>query len=329
MTDALGALLAEHRDWLAVERGLAANTVAAYGRDLARYARFLRARGCRDAADVDPGLVAAFVAHLRGLTDDEGRPRLSDASVARALVAVRSLHRFGVREGVLATDPTADLPSPRVPAGLPKALTEHDVLALLGAVPGDAPRDLRDRAVLEALYSAGVRISELVGLDLDDLDLEDRSLRVVGKGAKERLVPLGRPAAEAVGAYLARGRPALSARGRGSPAVFLNHRGGRLSRQACWAVVRSAAARVGLDDRVSPHVLRHSFATHLLEHGADIRVVQELLGHASLSTTQVYTKVTDRRMREVYDAAHPRARHGPSQTAGTAATAGTGRRSPR
>lgn len=316
MTDALGGLLAEHRDWLVVERGLAANTVAAYRRDLARYAEFLRARGHRDLSTVDEAVVASFVAHLRDLTDEEGRRLLSEASVARALVAVRSLHRFGLREGSVASDPTDDLPSPRVPAGIPKALTEVEVDALLGAVPGDRPRDHRDRAVLETLYGAGIRISELVGLDLDDVDLDDRTLRVTGKGDKERIVPIGRSAADAIGAYLVRGRPALVCVRRPTAAVFLNHRGGRLSRQGCWAVVRKAAGRVGLGATVSPHVLRHSFATHLLDHGADIRVVQELLGHASLSTTQVYTKVSDARLRAVYDAAHPRARGAAAEARG-------------
>jgi integrase/recombinase XerD len=308
MTDALGGLLDEHRDWLTVERGLSPNTVAAYTRDLARYAAFLRARGIDAPDGVDPTVVADYVAHLRGVVDGDGRPVLSSASVARALVAVRSLHRFAVRENELALDPTDELPTPRVPAGIPKALSETDTLAVLGAIAGDDPRARRDRAILETLYAGGLRISELVGLDLDDVDLTDRLLRVLGKGGKERIVPIGRPACRALDAYVVRARPQLVAKGRGTPAVFLNQRGGRLTRQGCWGVVHAAAERVDLADRVTPHVLRHSCATHLLDHGADIRVVQELLGHASISTTQVYTKVTPRRLREAYDAAHPRSR---------------------
>jgi integrase/recombinase XerD len=204
-----------------------------------------------------------------------------------------------------------------VPQGLPKALDEPEVEALLGAVEGESATDLRDRAMLELLYATGIRISELVGLDVDDLMLDDAVVRVFGKGAKERIVPVGRSARAALDAYLVRGRPQLhdaapiaraTTRRGDAAAVFLNRRGGRISRQACWKIVRHAAVRVGLDERISPHVLRHSCATHMLDHGADIRVVQELLGHASLSTTQVYTKVSPERLRAVYEAAHPRAR---------------------
>jgi integrase/recombinase XerD len=310
--DALRRLLAEHEVWLTVERGLAANSLAAYRRDLARYARFLRARGSPDPTSIGEEAVVAFVHHLEGLRDDDGRAALAPSSIARALVAVRSFHRFCASEGLLEGDPSEDVGAPRVPQGIPKALDEHEVEALLAAPVGDDARAVRDRAMLEMLYATGIRISELVGLDLDDLDLDDATVRVLGKGDRERVVPVGRRARSAVADYLARARPELRAprarRGADASAVFLNARGGRITRQGCWKIVRAAGARVGLDDRLSPHVLRHSCATHMLDHGADIRVVQELLGHASVSTTQVYTKVSPERLRAVYDAAHPRAR---------------------
>jgi integrase/recombinase XerD len=213
---------------------------------------------------------------------------------------------------LVASDPSDDVQGPRVPAGIPKALTEAEVESLLGAVTGVDPSEQRDRAILETLYAAGLRISELVGLNRVDLDLEAGLVRVLGKGDKERIVPIGRRARAAIEEYLERGRPAVltsaAVARRAGDAVFLNTRGGRLTRQGCWGIVRSAAARVGLADRISPHVLRHSCATHMVDHGADIRVVQEVLGHASVSTTQVYTKVSPERLRAVYDAAHPRSR---------------------
>jgi integrase/recombinase XerD len=308
---ALEELLAEHATWLAVERGLRPNTLTAYARDLAEYAAFLRARGVDDPLDVDEACVRAFVEHRSAARDDDGRPP-APASIARALVSVRSFHRFCVDEGHASSDPTDDVRAPRVPAGIPKALTELEVESLLEAVPGDAPRALRDRAILETLYASGVRITELVALDRADLDLASNLVRVFGKGAKERIVPIGRSAEAALREYLARGRPELAGGGararRAGDAVFLNARGGRLTRQGCWGIVRDAGGRAGLGDRVHPHVLRHSCATHLVDHGADIRVVQELLGHARVSTTQVYTLVSAERLRAVYDSAHPRAR---------------------
>jgi integrase/recombinase XerD len=310
--DRLKALLDEHDSWLTVERGLAANSLAAYRRDLRRYAEFLRERGEEDPVSVQEETVHAYVEHLRSARDDEGRPQFAASSVARALVAVRSFHRFCVDEGLLAVDPSDQVGGPRVPQGIPKALTEPEVEALLDAVVGDTARALRDRAIVEGLYATGVRISELVGLDRGDLDLEGGVMRVLGKGGKERIVPVGRSAREALAVYLADGRAELIKQDRRSrsdgEAVFLNARGGRLSRQSCWKIVRTAGERAGLGGRLSPHVLRHSCATHMLDHGADIRVVQELLGHASLSTTQIYTKVSPERLRAVYEAAHPRAR---------------------
>lgn len=307
----LDALLAEHEAWLTVERGLAPNSLAAYRRDLRRYAEFLRASGLADPGSIDEADIAAYVVHLRSLVDDDGRPVLSTASIARGLVAVRSFHRFCVAEDLLPTDPSAEIGSPRVPQGIPKALDEEEVSALLESVAGDDPAALRDRAILEMLYATGVRISELVGLDVGDVSLDDGLARVMGKGGRERMVPVGRIARGALRSYLDSGRSAhvrpRKTAGTHGDAVFLNSRGGRLSRQSCWKIVRTAGDRVGLGERLSPHVLRHSCATHMLDHGADIRVVQELLGHASVSTTQVYTKVSPSRLQAAYDSAHPRA----------------------
>ena len=322
--DALEEQLAEHATWLAVERGLRPNTLLAYARDLADYAAFLRARGIHDPRDVDEACVRAFVGERAMVRAAEDRPA-APASVARALVSVRSFHRFCVDEGHASDDPTDDVRAPRVPAGIPKALTEAEVEALLAAVPGDEPRALRDRAILETLYATGIRITELVALDRADLDLAAGLVRVFGKGAKERIVPMGRAADRALRDYLGRGRPELVGSGararRAGDAVFLNVRGSRLTRQGCWGIVRDAGGRAGLGDRVHPHVLRHSCATHLVDHGADIRVVQEVLGHASVSTTQVYTLVSAARLRSVYDAAHPRARARPGRPAPPAADA--------
>lgn len=309
MTEAVAAPLSldveEFLVWLAVERGRAANTLAAYRRDLQAYEAWLRSRGVA-VGQVDEGDVATYVAHLRGT-------RRAPATVARALVAVRSFHRFLVDEGKSSADPTGDVGSPKIPQGLPKALSEEEVASLLGAVVGEHPTGRRDRAILELLYGTGMRISELVGLSLGDLALDEGVVRVFGKGAKERLVPFGRYARAALGAWLsASGRgamvPARWARRGDAEALFLNTRGGRLSRQGAWGMVRRYAARIGLGDRLTPHVLRHSCATHMLDHGADIRVVQELLGHASIATTQVYTRVSTERLRSVYESAHPRAR---------------------
>ena len=287
--DRLTEALDEHRAWLTVERGRSPNTVAAYARDLKRYSRYLRAAGIVDLGTVDARVIADYVQYLRELTDDDGGRVLSEASIARNLVAVRSLHGFAAAEELATHDPTDGLSTPRVARGIPKALSTAEVEAILGSVVGDDPRALRDRAILETLYASGVRISELVGMDLDDLDGGRSAVRVLGKGDKERVVPIGAPAGYALDKYLVRGRPALTVGGEEINAVFLNHRGGRLTRQGCWTVVRRAAERVGLGGRLTPHVLRHSCATHLLDGGADIRVVQELLGHASVSTTQIYT----------------------------------------
>jgi integrase/recombinase XerD len=292
-------------DHLAVERGTARNTLDGYARDLRRYADHLARSGVDALKDVAERHVSAFLATLREGTEEH--PPLAASSAARALVAVRGLHRFAVREGLVDTDPARDVHPPSPPRRLPKALPVDDVLRLLDTAGGDAPGALRDRALLELLYSTGARISEAVGLDLDDVDAQERTVRLDGKGGKQRLVPIGRPALAALDAYLVRVRPALATHGRGTPAVFLNVRGGRLSRQSAWQVLKVAADRAGLGTSVSPHTLRHSFATHLLEGGADVRVVQELLGHASVTTTQIYTLVTVTTLREIYATAHPRA----------------------
>jgi integrase/recombinase XerD len=293
-------------DHLAVERGLSPNTIAAYRRDLTRYARYLDSRGLRDVRSADEAAVAGFVARLSGSTHHGGTPYRA-RSVVRALSAVRSFHRFLVRDGVAETDPSGGVVRPKLPRSLPRPLSVRDMEHLLATPAPEAPGVLRDRALLETLYGAGLRVSELVGLDVDDLDLEEGSVRVLGKGNKERDVPVGRYARDAIAAYLTRERPML-ATARSRSALFLNRRGGRLTRQGCWKILAEQVRRSGIRKQVTPHTLRHSFATHLLEGGADVRVVQELLGHASVATTQIYTLVTNEHLREVYFTSHPRAR---------------------
>jgi integrase/recombinase XerD len=278
-----------------------------YRRDLRRYLAELSGAGIEDLTAVGEADVAGFLARLR--EGDDAHPALSASSAGRAVVAVRGLHRFALREGLAAIDPAREVKPPVPARRLPKAISVEEVERLLAAAEFDqTPLALRDRALLELLYGTGARISEAVGLAVDDLDRADGLVRLDGKGGKQRIVPVGSYAQRAVEAYLVRGRPALAAAGPGTVALLLNARGGRLSRQSAWTVLRSAADRAGLTTRVSPHTLRHSFATHLLDGGADVRVVQELLGHASVTTTQVYTLVTVDRLREVYATAHPRAR---------------------
>jgi integrase/recombinase XerD len=311
---ALAAALADYLQHLQVERGLAANSVAAYRRDLTRYIGFLTSVGRTAIDEARPDDVAGFLVAVREGRDGLGV--LSASSAARAVVAVRGWHRFLTREGLTRTDVAREVRPPATPQRLPKAISADAVRRLLEATGTEqTPAALRDRALLELLYATGARISEAVGLDVDDVvdglasshDGRTGALRLRGKGDKDRVVPLGSFADAALQAWLVRGRPALVGRGRGSPAVFVNTRGSRLSRQSAWTVLHRAADRAGVA-AVSPHTLRHSFATHLLEGGADVRVVQELLGHASVTTTQMYTKVTIEALREVYAAAHPRAR---------------------
>jgi integrase/recombinase XerD len=296
------ALVRSYLDHLAVERGLSRHTLAAYRRDLQRYLDFL------GGAPATAARLHEFVAALRD--GDDHHPPLAAASAARAVSAVKGLHRFLVRETGLAVDPASDLTTPALTRRLPKALDTDEVeRLLLAASVGEGPLPMRDRALLEFLYGTGARVSEAVEAVIDDLDLADGTVRLRGKGGKTRVVPLGSYAVEAVSAYQVRARPGLVSHGRGTPRLFVNARGGPLSRQSAWLVIRRAAAVAGLPrPAISPHTLRHSFATHLLDGGADVRVVQELLGHASVTTTQIYTLVTVDRLREVYATFHPRAR---------------------
>ncbi|ETW21850.1 site-specific tyrosine recombinase XerD [Mycobacterium gastri] len=307
----LDTQLQGYLDHLAIERGVAPNTLSSYRRDLRRYTKHLEDRGITDLAGVGEDDVSEFLVALRRGDPESGASALSAVSAARALIAVRGLHRFAAAEGLADLDVARAVRPPTPGRRLPKSLTVDQVLALLEGAGGDNPADgpltLRNRALLELLYSTGSRISEAVGLDIDDIDTQARSVLLRGKGGKQRLVPVGRPAVHALDAYLVRGRPDLARRGRGTAAIFLNARGGRLSRQSAWQVLQDAAERAGITSGVSPHMLRHSFATHLLEGGADVRVVQELLGHASVTTTQIYTLVTVHALREVWAGAHPRA----------------------
>lgn len=301
---------------ISIERGLSENTVAAYRRDLAGYVAWLDERGIADTADVTSAIVAEFAAERAS-----AHPPVAASSLARLQSSVRGLHRFLAREGIETVDPSARLRPPKQPRRLPKALTIDQVEALLDAAgpapameadaaPGAAPGDLvglRDRALLELLYATGARVSEVVQLDVDDLALGE-VVRVRGKGSKERIVPVGSYARAAIDAYLTRARPELSRRGRATPRLFLGARGAPLSRQSAWLIIHGAAERAQLTAHVSPHTLRHSFATHLLQGGADVRVVQELLGHASVATTQIYTHVSVDALRDVYVTSHPRAR---------------------
>jgi integrase/recombinase XerD len=304
----------DYLEHLVVERGLARNTIESYRRDLSRYESSLAGRGKAQLADVTSADVAEFLASLR--EGDAEHQALAVSSAARAVIAVRGLHAFAAAQGLAETDPARDVLPPTPPRRLPKAITVTEVERLLDASgpgpddPSADPRLLRDRALLEFLYGTGARISEATGLDVDELRLDDDPVvRLAGKGGKQRVVPVGSYAVRALQAYLVRARPALAAGSRRvsvSPAVFLNARGGRLTRQGAWGVLHAAAERARLPD-VSPHTLRHSFATHMLDGGADIRVVQELLGHASVATTQIYTLITVDRLREVYATSHPRA----------------------
>jgi integrase/recombinase XerD len=294
-------------DHLAVERGAAANTLLSYRRDLRRYLDYLDRAGIESIVEVSPSTVSGFLAYLR--EGDVEHPALSATSSARSVVAVRGLHRFALREGLVEVDVAHEVRPPAPARRLPKAISVDQVERLIDAAGIDqTPLAVRDRAMVELLYGTGARISEAVGLDVDDIDLDGRTVLLSGKGGKQRRVPLGSFAARAIDAYLVRVRPGLAAGGRGTPRLLLNSRGGPLSRQSAWTLLRAAADKAGLASTISPHTLRHSFATHLLEGGADVRVVQELLGHSSVTTTQIYTLVTVDQLRQVYAEAHPRAR---------------------
>lgn len=311
---------------VALELGLSANSQAAYRRDLAAYAAWLARRGTTDLGSVTPDTLSEYVADLASpqiTPEGEPRPPLAAASITRRLSTVRGMHRFLFEEGLLEAHAGSGVRTPKRAQRLPKALPIEDVEALLRAAGGDDPVGLRDRALLELLYASGARVSEITALDVDDLlaapGHEDAGgdpesalggggfVQVTGKGAKQRIVPYGSYAGRALAAYLVRARPAMAARGSGTPALFVGPRGARLSRQSAWLVIKAAAERAELTQEISPHTLRHSFATHLLAGGADVRTVQELLGHASVTTTQIYTQVTADTLREHYLLAHPRA----------------------
>jgi integrase/recombinase XerD len=295
------ALVDSYIRHLTIERGVAKNTISAYRRDLRRYLEFLEERNIDAIDQINELTVQDFATKLVSVGG------LSATSVARVLAGVRGVHKYWLLENLTNSDPAASVKPPKAPRRLPKAITVSQVETLLEAVGGDDPIAVRDRAILELLYATGARITEIVSLDLDDL-VDPTLLRVLGKGSKERIVPVGRFAQSAVEAYLVRTRPLLAVNGKGTPALFLNQRGGRLSRQSAWQIIHDAAEAANLPGEISPHTLRHSFATHLLEGGADVRVVQELLGHSSVATTQIYTLVTVDALREVYATAHPRAR---------------------
>ncbi|MDJ0325252.1 site-specific tyrosine recombinase XerD [Cryobacterium sp. PH31-AA6] len=288
---------------VAIERGLSVNTVAAYRRDLVIYAGWLAGHELADLRAITSRHVGEFVRFL-GLREESP---LTAASIARILSTVRGFHRFLLEEGVVETDVAHESKPPKLGTRLPKAISIEQVTALLDATDGDDLQALRDKALLELLYATGARVSEAVNLNVDDV-LEQDVVRLTGKGDKQRIVPVGSFARKAIDAYLVRARPALSGRGKATPALFLGLRGQRVSRQNAWLIIRAAAERAGLDGHVSPHTLRHSFATHLLAGGADVRVVQELLGHSSVATTQIYTLVTVDTLRDMYTTAHPRAR---------------------
>lgn len=285
-----------------IERGLSAHTVGAYRRDLTAYRQWLGAQGLDDTGEITPAVVQAFIADRAG-----AEPAPAATSLARLQSSVRGWHRFLAREDIEHDDPTGRIRPPKMPRRLPKALTIDQVERLLSAPSAEEPIGIRDRALLELMYATGARVSEAVALDVDDLSHGD-VLRLRGKGDKERIVPVGSYARAAVDAYLTRVRPALAAKGRASARLFLGVRGAPLSRQSAWLVIRAAAERAQITADVSPHTLRHSFATHLLQGGADVRVVQELLGHASVATTQIYTHVSVDTLRDVYATSHPRAR---------------------
>lgn len=288
---------------LAVERGVSEHTLSNYDRDLRRYIGWLAAAGITDLVEVTPQHLEAYVADLRRGVD--GARPLAASSAARALVVARGLHRFGVAEGVLPADVAAEVPVASTSETLPDTLSAEEVAALMDACPTETAAGLRDKALLETLYATGARVSEVLALSVDDVADAAGVIAVTGKGNKQRLVPLGSHAQAAIEAYLVRGRPAM-ATGK-SHALFLNAHGGQLSRQSAWTAIKAAAGRAGIDKDVSPHTLRHSFATHLLEGGADVRTVQELLGHSSVTTTQIYTHITADSLREVWAGAHPRA----------------------
>lgn len=308
LPEALLSAAATFLDYLRAERGASPRTVDAYRRDVSRYLRHVAAEGVATVREIRPADVSGALEALTG-------GGAAASTVSRRLAAIRHFHRFCLREGIAETNPASLVDGPSRGLRLPNPLSEDEVTAILEAAGEDTPAGQRDRAMLELLYAAGVRVSELVGLDVDDVDLEERTLRCVGKGDKERIVCIGRAAASALERYMREGRRALLSRSAGTGALFVSARGRRLSRQTCWKVVKRYAGRACPDRRVYPHAFRHSFATHLVARGADVRVVQEALGHARLSTTQVYTLISTQKLKDVYEAAHPRGRAGQARPA--------------
>ncbi|WP_236690196.1 site-specific tyrosine recombinase XerD [Corynebacterium mustelae] len=298
-------------EWLMhlnVEKGASTNTLSNYRRDLQRYTTWLESLGIDDLGAVSTNHIESYVADLRRGDEAEGRKPLAASSVARALIVVRGLHKFGLTEGKLSVDVASEVSPPSTGRHLPDTLSISEVAKLIESIPNGeyaGPTELRDRALLELLYGSGARIGEIMGLSVDDFNFAEEFLRITGKGNKQRLVPVGSLARAAIDQYLVRGRPVLATGA--SHALFLNKRGGSLSRQSAWTIIKNSADRAGITKKISPHTLRHSFATHMLEGGADVRVVQELLGHSSVTTTQIYTHITAENLRSVWATAHPRA----------------------
>jgi integrase/recombinase XerD len=301
----LASSLERYLRYVSIERGLSTNTVAAYRRDLGVYLAFLDESAVHQPSEATPAHIAAFTRHL---STREQAP-LTASSISRMLSSVRSFHRYLLDEGQVEVDVATEATPPKLPSRLPKAISVEQMAAVLATCEGDSPQAMRDRALLELLYATGARISEAVALNVDDV-IDQDVVRLFGKGGKQRIVPLGSYARSAIDTYLVRVRPQLAQRGTATPALFLGLRGQRVSRQNAWLIIRAAAARAELGVEISPHTFRHSFATHLLAGGADVRVVQELLGHSSVATTQIYTLVTADTLRDMYTTAHPRARNG-------------------
>ncbi len=293
------SLIQEFIDYLGHERGLATNTLESYGRDLRQYYGFLSEDTSHTVETASQATIVAYLMLLR----KQGK---ATATIARRLAALKAFYQFMLKENYVAKDPTGDLSSPKLERKLPKVLTVHEVDRLLNRPDTSNATGIRDKAMLEVLYATGIRVSELINLNLGDLDFEEGFVRCMGKGSKERVVPMGEIAMNSLKQYFSKGRPKLVSNPR-ERAVFLNHHGRRLTRQGFWKIVKKYAAQLKIRKEITPHTLRHSFATHLLENGADIRSVQEMLGHADISTTQIYTHITKDRLKDVYARSHPRA----------------------
>ena len=286
---------------LKVERGLAKNTLDSYRRDLKKFVGYLRRNGINTLNEVDRRMIMSFM-------EDLHNQHRAPATISRNLAAIRSFYSFLTQESLVKANPTTELDAPKIPKRLPNVMTVSQVAILMEQPNGNNAAGLRDKAMLELLYATGIRVSELVDLNLVDVNLEMGFLRCLGKGSKERIVPMGKSAIEAVGAYLQKGRGKLI-RNSEDQAVFVNIHGGRLTRQGFWKILKKYVRQAGFQGDITPHTLRHSFATHLLENGADLRAVQEMLGHSDISTTQIYTQVTAIHLRDVYQQSHPRAKH--------------------